>query len=142
MKSQTITTPSTPKLSARPSVRGQSAAEKNRPISSKSNPAPESRPGLEAGSGQQSANSRKEIVFRLEAPSARNVALAADFTDWEKAPVGMSKGHDGIWQARVSLAQGRHHYKFLVDGRWQEDPKCLNPVPNQFGTSNAVIEVR
>jgi hypothetical protein len=33
-----------------------------------------------------------------------------------------------------------HEYKYLVDGRWQEDRNALTR-PNQYGTLNNVVEV-
>ena len=83
----------------------------------------------------------KETAFRLDAPSAREVLLAADFTDWEKAPIKMIKGGGGVWHVKTSLAPGRHLYRFLVDGEWRNDPNHGEQVPNPFGTTNSVIEV-
>src|SRR5579863_6747219 len=34
-----------------------------------------------------SARGQKEIQFRFDAPSAREVLLAAEFTNWDKAPI-------------------------------------------------------
>jgi 1,4-alpha-glucan branching enzyme len=84
---------------------------------------------------------RKEVVFQVGAPSAAIVALAADFTDWDRAPIRMLKLGDGFWQTKVALPQGRHRYKFLVDGQWLEDPHCPERVPNPFGTNDGVINV-
>lgn len=84
---------------------------------------------------------RKEVVFQVGAPSAGMVALAADFTDWDKAPIKMLRLGDGVWQTKVALPQGRHRYKFLVDGRWLEDPHSPERVPNPFGTTDGVIDV-
>ncbi len=69
------------------------------------------------------------------------VSLVADFTDWEKSPIRMLQAGHGVWQAKVELPRGRHRYKFLVDGHWLEDPRCAQPVPNPFGTLDAVIDV-
>src|SRR5882724_2078621 len=62
---------------------------------------------------------KKETVFRLEAPNAKMVLLVGEFSQWERAPVKMIKGNRGIWRALVSLAPGRHTYRFVVDGEWQ-----------------------
>lgn len=84
---------------------------------------------------------RREVVFQVGAPSAAHVSLAADFTDWEKAPIRMLSLGGGVWQIKVALPQGRHRYKFLVDGRWVEDPHSPQRVPNPFGTNDGVIDV-
>jgi len=82
-----------------------------------------------------------EAIFQLDAPSAREVLLAAGFTDWEKAPVKMSKDRGGVWHAKILLEPGRYRYRFLVDGEWRTDPNRVECVPNPFGTSDSVIEV-
>jgi 1,4-alpha-glucan branching enzyme len=84
---------------------------------------------------------RKEVVFQVEAPTAGIVALAAEFTNWEKAPIRMLRLGEGIWQAKVALPQGRHRYKFLVDGRWLEELSSPERIPNPFGTTDGVIDV-
>jgi len=83
----------------------------------------------------------KEVVFQVTAPSAGMVALAADFTNWDKEPLRMLSLGDGVWQLKVALPQGRHCYKFLVDGRWLEDPHSPERVSNPFGTTDGVIDV-
>lgn len=90
---------------------------------------------------QSRAGQIKEVVFQVNAPSAAHVALAADFTNWDKAPLRMLSLGDGVWQLKVALPQGRHCYKFLVDGRWLEDPHSPERVPNAFGTTDGVIDV-
>ncbi len=90
---------------------------------------------------QSHTGKRKEVVFQVNAPAAGTVALAADFTDWDKAPLRMLSLGDGVWQLKVALPQGRHCYKFLVDGRWLEDPHSPERVPNAFGTTDGVIDV-
>jgi 1,4-alpha-glucan branching enzyme len=81
------------------------------------------------------------VLFHLEAPTARKVLLVADFTAWDKTPIKMLKGKEGVWQARVELSQGRHRYKFLVDGEWKSDPSAPEHVPNAFGTLDSVMVV-
>jgi 1,4-alpha-glucan branching enzyme len=87
------------------------------------------------------STAEREIQFRLEAPSAHEVLLAADFTNWGKQPIKLIKGGGGVWHAKHSLAPGRHHYRFVVDGVWQDDPHCAERVPNPYGTANSVVEV-
>jgi 1,4-alpha-glucan branching enzyme len=92
-------------------------------------------------SESSSIDHRLETQFRLDAPAAREVLLAADFTDWDKAPVKMVKGGGGIWHTKIGLTPGRHFYRFIVDGEWQDDPHCQWRVPNPFGTCDSIVEV-
>jgi 1,4-alpha-glucan branching enzyme len=77
----------------------------------------------------------------MEAPSAKSVKLAADFTDWEKFPLDMMKSKNGIWFSVIPLAPGQYSYRFIVDGQWYDDPRSTQRVPNPFGSENAVIAV-
>jgi hypothetical protein len=83
----------------------------------------------------------KPIEFHVQAPSARSVKLAADFTDWEKYPLDMIKSEDGVWFTNVPLSPGQYSYRFIVDGQWCDDPRSVQRVPNPFGTVNAVVNV-
>jgi 1,4-alpha-glucan branching enzyme len=84
---------------------------------------------------------RGAAVFRLEMPAAQTVKLVADFTGWDKNPLDLRPGENGVWQVTVALPPGRYAYRFLVDGEWHDDPQCAECEPNSFGTANAVVEV-
>jgi hypothetical protein len=90
----------------------------------------------------QSKSDLKRTEFYLEAPLAESVKLAADFTAWEKFPLDMIKTESGAWFTVVPLSPGRYSYRFIVDGKWQDDPRPNQRVPNPFGTVNAVVEVK
>jgi 1,4-alpha-glucan branching enzyme len=83
----------------------------------------------------------KEVFFELNASSAKEVLLAGDFTDWEKTPIKLRKGEHGAWCTSVKLAPGQYHYRFVVDGQWQDDPSATAHSPNPFGTSDSVLEI-
>jgi 1,4-alpha-glucan branching enzyme len=87
------------------------------------------------------ADGRKEVIFELQANSAREVLLAGDFTGWEKTPIRLRKGERGAWRTAVLLAPGQYHYKYVVDGTWQDDPCAPARCPNPFGTSDSVLEI-
>jgi 1,4-alpha-glucan branching enzyme len=85
--------------------------------------------------------SEKTQTFHFNAPAAMSVQLVGDFTHWQSRPINLQKGPDGIWRTTVELAPGRHHYRFMVDGEWRDDPECTLQVPNPFGSRNAVRQV-
>jgi len=80
-------------------------------------------------------------VFSYRAGTALSVMLAGDFTHWQAEPIPMKRGKDGIWKASVALEPGVYHYRFLVDGQWQDDPECELRVPNPYGGHNSVRSV-
>ena len=79
--------------------------------------------------------------FTFTAPLATSVQLVGDFTHWQQSPIQMKKGRGGIWQAKVTLPPGEHHYRFLVDGKWHDDPQCTVRVSNPYGGQNSVRSV-
>ena len=48
---------------------------------------------------------------------------------------------DGVWRTTVELGPGIHHYRFLVDGEWRDDPECVLREPNPFGSENMMRQV-
>lgn len=96
------------------------------------------RPGT---NGSSSAPDLKPGKFRLEAPFAKSVQLAADFTEWEKFPLDLVKAEDGTWILVLPLPTGKHPYRFLVDGQWWSDPQAIQSIPNPFGTENSILVV-
>jgi 1,4-alpha-glucan branching enzyme len=88
--------------------------------------------------GTESASAQ---TFCFTAPAAMSVQLVGDFTHWQQKPINLQKGADGIWRANVELKPGEHHYRFLVDGQWSDDPDCRLHVPNAYGSRDAVRQV-
>ncbi len=80
------------------------------------------------------------VVFALEAPEARTVQLAGDFNGWkvdgnEMQPAGR------VWTKVVPLVPGRYCYRYVVDGRWQNDPLNSAVEPAPFGGYNSIVVV-
>jgi 1,4-alpha-glucan branching enzyme len=79
--------------------------------------------------------------FFYSAPEASSVQLVGDFTHWQGHPIQLVKQVNGVWKTSVALAAGSHHYRFLVDGQWCDDPQCTVRIPNVFGSHNMVRKV-
>ena len=88
------------------------------------------------------AKSRPIQEFYYRAPEATSVQLVGDFTHWQKNPIQMQKQSDGTWKVGIALLPGTHHYRFLVDGEWSDDPDCTIRVQNVFGSQDMVREVQ
>lgn len=100
---------------------------------------PLTRKTKKTASQETEAPSRKRVTFSLNSPKAHQAELAGDFTAWN--PVAMKKGTKGHWQKIMVLSPGRHQYRFVVDGRWIDDPQCAERADNQMGSQNCVIKV-
>ena len=83
----------------------------------------------------------KEIEFKFFAPQAQNVTVSGTFNDWRENSMRLKKSKDGHWKGQFKLSPGRYEYRFVVDGRWENDP-AAPCVPNAFGSANCILEVR
>ena len=90
---------------------------------------------------EHSSNRGRSQAFSFRAPEAISVQLVGDFTHWQEKPISLKREAGGMWQASVELAPGTHHYRFLVDGEWRDDPDCTVRVPNPFGSHNMARKV-
>jgi 1,4-alpha-glucan branching enzyme len=70
-----------------------------------------------------------------------SVLLVGDFTHWQQNGIPMQKNKNGIWVATVNLPPGKHHYRFIVDSEWCDDPECTLRVPNPYGGQDMVRQV-
>jgi hypothetical protein len=102
---------------------------------------PLQKPAAAPVSGSAPASNKREVTFSIVAPQAHEVSLVGSFTNWDKSPVGLEKSTDGVWKKTLSLAPGKYEYRLLVDGKWQDDPKCDDKVPNPFGSHNCLRKV-
>ena len=77
--------------------------------------------------------SKKRKLFKLLAPQAESVYLAASFNDWDPHARPLKKDARGLWKTSVTLPLGKHEYRFVVDGEWRDDPavrKSTAPTPS------------
>ena len=84
---------------------------------------------------------KKRKMFTLTAPGARSVYLAASFNDWTPDARPLKLGDNGVWKTSVTLQEGVHEYRYVVDGAWCDDPKCEERNLNEFGSANCLIRV-
>ena len=82
-----------------------------------------------------------EVIFSLTVPEAKEVYITGDFNNWELNDFGRMEADGGIWRKRMKLNPGRYHYRFVIDGNWNEDPNNPTKEMNAFGSMNSLIEV-
>ena len=85
--------------------------------------------------------SNKQRTFRYNAPEAHSVLLAGDFTNWQQGAIPLQRRDGGQWMTTVGIQPGEHHYRFIVDGEWCDDPQCTLRAPNPFGSQDMVANV-
>jgi hypothetical protein len=91
--------------------------------------------------GTKAMNKSKRQTFNYSAHGASSVLLVGDFTNWQEKAISMRKGKGDVWTAAVDLPPGEHHYRFLVDGEWRDDPDCTVRVSNPYGSEDMVARV-
>ena len=78
------------------------------------------------------------VMFTIEAPDAERVQLAGDFNNWTLDGNDM-EAMDGVWKKVVKLPPGRYRYRYVVDGRWQNDPLNATVEPSPYGGEDSVL---
>jgi chromosome partitioning protein len=82
------------------------------------------------------------ILFVVNAPSAQNVYLTGEFTNWSREGIRMEKDEKtGFWKTVLHLEPGEYEYRFIVDGIWIKDPNNTDSVLNEFGQENSLLIV-
>ena len=86
---------------------------------------------------------RDAVRFVALYPKAGDVKIAGDFNGWQPEAGGMARMDDqGRWTLELPLSSGRYRYRYVVDGRWQEDPYNDEREINEFGENNSVLVVQ
>jgi chromosome partitioning protein len=82
------------------------------------------------------------VLFKIEAPRARRVAVMGDFNSWGE-PIDLNDDDDdGVWTAIARLDPGTYQYKFMVDDIWQPDPGNPIEVDDAHGGRNSIVVVK
>src|SRR2546430_4902462 len=81
-------------------------------------------------------------LFRSYAPTAKQVAVAGTFNQWDRNASPLVRvGGGGVWAITLALPQGHHQYAFVVDGeQWVADPAAPG-VDDGFGRRNSMVAV-
>jgi len=79
-------------------------------------------------------------LFRYEGV-ASTVAVAGSFNGWNSVSDLLKETSDGVFELSLELPPGTHQYKFVVDGKWTEDPTNPEKSADGFGGFNSIIRV-
>ncbi len=91
---------------------------------------------------KQIGRARKRVNFEMQAEPGSHVNVVGTFNNWdaEAHPLKENPG-SGHFKRSILLPRGRYEYKFIVNGKWVEDPNCSQNVANDMGSRNSVITV-
>ncbi|MEO6002683.1 MAG: glycogen-binding domain-containing protein [Opitutus sp.] len=72
---------------------------------------------------------------------AQKAYVVGSFNGWNLQATPMHRDQFGDWSVELELPPGEHHYRFFVDGVWQDDPTAKQTALNAFGGFDAIIAV-
>ena len=70
--------------------------------------------------------------------SAQKVYLSGNFNSWSTLQTPMHRVDSG-WIAKIKLVPGKYTYKYIIDGKWKEDPNNYIRERDLNGGYNTVI---
>lgn len=77
------------------------------------------------------------VLFKHNAPGAKNVYLAGSFNNWDASSHPMELAASGFWELVLQLDEGSYQYKFAVDGQWYSDPEATESADDGYGGQNS-----
>ncbi len=97
---------------------------------------------LKADDGAGNTNSvfyKYNYTFKLKGyTSAHKVIVAGDFNKWDTDELEMTKNGNS-WEKQLYLSDGKHEYRFGVDGKWV-DAKG-NPIKEKDNEDNSLLNL-
>lgn len=80
-----------------------------------------------------------QVRLWLDAPRARQVAVAGDFTDWKPVPLARRGPR---WETELKLPPGRYQYVFIVNGKVMVvDPRARELEKDARGRLYSVLDI-
>ena len=98
--------------------------------------------GLGTGLASAHSTSGQLVVFNFFAPNAFGVSVGGSFNNWMPGQLRLERDGLGMWRGNIRLQPGIYQYRFIVNGKWMDDPNAKKTALNEFGTKNAVLEVK
>lgn len=92
---------------------------------------------VDLGESVRSCSVRVEYA---EGASAKSVAMAGEFNDWDESVTGLERVN-GLWFTELELEPGEYAYKFVVDGEYEGEPPASEPTKwsGNFENRNLIV---
>lgn len=88
------------------------------------------------------ATDNGNVNFELKGfKDAKKVILSGTFNRWDETGFLMKPTEDG-WKVTLQLKPDIYQYKFIIDGKWIEDPQNPSKIENEYSGYNSVIDVQ
>ncbi len=83
----------------------------------------------------------RTVEFVFPDPNAKEVYIAGDFNGWRISEDAKLEKRNGVWVKTISLPPGRYRYRFVVDGRWMDDPNNPMKEKNPYGELDSLLNI-
>jgi len=90
---------------------------------------------------QEKLPKMREVMLTLTAPDAKEVFLAGDFNGWKTDENSRMEFKDGSWRKKLNLKSGQYRYRFVIDGKWTEDPANPDKDLNPYGEMDSLLKI-
>jgi chromosome partitioning protein len=91
---------------------------------------------------QKKAKELPPVTFEFAAGTAASVFVVGDFNNWIPGDDAKLDNVDGVWKKRLNLKPGSYKYRFVIDGKWQQDPTNPAAEINPFGELDSLLLVK
>ena len=81
------------------------------------------------------------VTFVFRSDPGRRVYLIGDFNQWDPFWDRMTEIQPGLYRITLRLTEGRHYYRFSVDGSRLLDPLNLDSARDPEGNAVSVVDV-
>ncbi|MHB8622800.1 MAG: AAA family ATPase [Sulfuricaulis sp.] len=84
---------------------------------------------------------RRKIVLYLFGYENMKVQLAGEFNSWMPDQGVITRIVNGVVEKTIMLSPGTYQYRYVINGKWQEDPSNPEVIPNHSGGFNSILHV-
>lgn len=83
-----------------------------------------------------------EVTFKVEPEEAQEVSLVIESNGWQ--PIAMDQLKSGPFKTKIRLPLNRQiQFRYLIDNtEWRNDEAADAYMPNEYGSTNGVIDTK
>ncbi len=82
------------------------------------------------------------VTFELSGREASSVFVVGDFNNWVADDNSRLAKDNEAWKRQLDLKPGSYKYRFVIDGKWTEDPSNPDTEKNPFGELDSLLLVK
>ena len=87
------------------------------------------------------AASREKVSFDWVFPNARQVFIVGSFNNWQPLATPLRNCGGNRWLLEIALEPGRYEYRFVVDGKFVDEPGLPGRAAESSGGHKSVLVI-